>query len=49
MRVVGIDMGVTSKHCAVVVESEALKDSKPIMFGTSIQEYGVVNTFPDTC
>ena len=39
MRVVGIDMGITSKHCAVVVESEALKDSKPIMFGTSIQEY----------
>lgn len=39
MRVVGIDTGVTSKHCAVVVDSEGTKDSKPILFGTSIQEY----------
>ncbi len=39
MKIVGIDTGVTSKHCAVVVDSETSKSSKPILFGTHTEEF----------
>jgi transposase len=44
LRIVGIDTGITSKHCAVVVDSDTGKDSKPIAFSTDLAEIaGMVN------